>query len=221
MSALRILIADDHALIGDSLELHLKAVWPDVEVKKVLDFGQAETIAHGAEPLDLILLDLHMPGMDGLAGLARMRALRPAARVAVVSGEATLETARAVMDAGADGFIPKTAGAGVIVHAAQRMLAGEKFQAPEIYLRPAEVPEAQRSHAEGLTSLTAREIEVLRHLVNGLPNKEIGRNLGIEIVTVSLHLKNIYRKLGVANRTQAAKRGLEAGLGGALPPPSR
>lgn len=217
----RILIADDHALIGDSLELHLKVLWPDVDVTKVLDFGQAEAVARGPELLDLILLDLHMPGMDGLAGLGKVRALQPAARVAIVSGEATIEMAHAVMEAGADGFIPKTAGAGVMVHAAQRMLAGEKFQAPEIYLKPAEVPETQRLHGDGLAPLTAREIEVLRHLVDGLPNKEIARHLGIEIVTVSLHLKNIYRKLGVANRTQAAKRGLEAGLGGTLPPPSR
>ena len=209
---LRILIADDHALIGDSLELHLKTHWPGIDVKKVLDFNQAEALARGSEKFDLVLLDLRMPGMDGLDGVARMRALQPGARIAVVSAEATVETAQAVMDAGADGFVPKTAGAGVIVYATQRMLAGEKFHAPDIYFRPADA--APKPLSDGLAALTAREREVLGHLAEGLPNKEIGRKLGIEIVTVSLHLKNIYRKLGVANRTQAAKRGLEAKLGG-------
>jgi len=209
---LRILIADDHALIGDSLELHLKTLGPDVDVKKVLDFNQAEALARGPEPFDLVLLDLRMPGMEGAASLKAMRALQPGARIGVVSAEATLETARAVMEAGADGFVPKTAGAGVIVYAAQRMLAGDKFHAPEIYFRPA--GGAQKPLADGLAALTAREKEVLQHLVDGQPNKEIARKLGIEIVTVSLHLKNIYRKLGVVNRTQAAKRGLEAKLNG-------
>src|SRR5215469_17951960 len=137
---LQILIADDHALIGDSLEIQLRTLWPDAEVRKTFDFGQAEAAARGAEAFDLILLDLQMPGMDGVAGLQKMRRLQPHARVAIVSSEATVATARAVMAAGADGFIPKTAGAGIVLYAAQRMLRGEKYEAPEIYLRPRDEP---------------------------------------------------------------------------------
>jgi DNA-binding NarL/FixJ family response regulator len=212
-SAIRLLIADDHVLLTDMLEAHLKKLGPDVEIAKAINLSETLAFAGGAAAFDLVILDLRMPGMNGLAGLKAVRQQFPGAPVAVMSGEATAENAKNAYDAGAIGFIPKTIGGRAMLNAVHLMLSGERYfpvglgeAAPG-----AGKPAAAGAVSGGIAALTARERDVLRLLLSGAPNGDIGRQLGIETVTVALHLRNVYRKLGVESRTQAVKLCMESG----------
>jgi two-component system, NarL family, nitrate/nitrite response regulator NarL len=204
---LRILIVDDHTLIADMLELFLGQLDQAVRVFKATSMPQALALARAAGGLDLAVLDLHMPDMDGLAGLRHLRAEYPDLPIAIMSGDATAEAASNAMAAGANGFIPKTIGGPAILRALRQILAGERYTLTEQNTAPR--PSADATADLGLSP---RERDVLAQLTEGLPNKEIARRLGIEVVTVALHLTHIYRKLGVNGRTQAVRRALELHL---------
>ncbi|HUN51356.1 MAG TPA: response regulator transcription factor [Candidatus Sulfotelmatobacter sp.] len=211
-SAIRLLIADDHVLLTDMLEAHLKKLGPEVQIEKAINLAETLTFANGEASFDLVILDLRMPGMNGLAGMKAVRKHFPGIPIAVMSGEATAENAKNAYDAGAIGFIPKTIGGRAMLNAVQLMLSGERYFPVGLSdAAAAGRPVAAGAALQGIAALTARERDVLRLLVSGSPNGEIGRKLGIETVTVALHLRNIYRKLGVESRTQAVKLCMESG----------
>lgn len=200
---MRLLIADDHDLLRDALRSHMERAAPGTEV---LGVGSVEaalcTLAARAD-IDVLLLDLRMPGMNGLDGLSRIRAAHPDVKVALMSGEAGPGDVRAALARGALGFLPKTMPGSEMVEAVRRIASGETF-----------VPEGHA--AEGPKEpgdLTRREREVLDFLLQGLSNKEIARRLELEEVTVKLHVRGLCRKLNAKNRTQAAMRAVELGLG--------
>jgi two-component system, NarL family, nitrate/nitrite response regulator NarL len=212
-SAIRLLIADDHVLLTDMLEAHLRKLGPEVQIEKAVNLSETLVFASDTAKFDLVILDLRMPGMNGLAGLKAVRQQFPNTPIAVMSGEVTAENAKNAYDAGAIGFIPKTIGGRAMLNAVQLMLSGERYfpvglgeAAPS-----APKPSASGSAPLGIAALTARERDVLRLLMSGAANGEIGRQLGIETVTVALHLRNVYRKLGVESRTQAVKLCMESG----------
>lgn len=204
---MRILIADDHDLLRDTLVIYLQseggietATAPDLpSVVKILDEGT---------PFDLVLLDFSMPGMNGLEGMKRVMAMPGRHRVALISGTANRETAEDALAAGAAGFLPKTLSARSLVNAVRFMSMGEQYAPLEF----------MRAHAEDgsdhplARQLSRRELEVLEGLTHGKSNKEIARDLDIREPTVKLHVKTLYRKIGAANRTQAAMIAKEAGL---------
>lgn len=205
---LRILIVDDHTLVTDMLELFLGQLPQPVRVFKATSMLQALAMVRTTDRLDLALLDLRMPDMDGLAGLRHLRTEYPDLPVAIMSGDASAETVGEALAAGASGFIPKTIGGPAILEALRLVLAGERYV-------PADLPAASPPDEASLKrdhGLSRREREVLAHLVDGRSNKEIARELGIEVVTVTLHLSHIYRKLKVNGRTQAVRRALELRL---------
>jgi len=212
-SAIRLLIADDHVLLTDMLESHLKKLGPDVQIEKATTLAETLAFAGGGNAFELVILDLRMPGMNGLAGLKAVRQQFPGTPISVMSGEATAENARNAYDAGAVGFIPKTIGGRAMLNAVQLMLSGERYFPVGLgEVKPVSgKPTGLGTPARGIASLTARERDVLRLLVSGAPNGVIGRELGIETVTVALHLRNVYRKLGVESRTQAVKLCMESG----------
>ncbi|MGV3694670.1 MAG: response regulator [Paracoccus marcusii] len=193
---MKILLADDHDLIRETLVLYLGAQI-DAQVVEVGDVAGAErAIAQAGDvPFDLALLDYDMPGMDGLAGLAVIRGLMDPRPVAILSGTASRSVARDAMAAGARGFLPKTMNARSLAAAVTFIASGEIF-VPYGYLE-------QDDHAP-VGELTARETQVLRGLTEGRSNKDIGRLLGLQEVTVKLHVKTLCRKLDARNRTQAA-----------------
>lgn len=199
---MRLLIADDHDLVRDALASHISRAIPDAQVVGAGSVDQALTILDGADGVDLVLLDLRMPGMNGLDGLARLRSAHPAVKVALMSGEASAGDVRAAMARGAVGFLPKTLPGAAVADAVRQMVAGESFM-PEGAVGPAE-PEGG--------GFTRREREVLDFLLKGLSNKEIARLLELEEVTVKLHVRGLCRKLDAKNRTQAAMRAVELGL---------
>lgn len=207
---MRILLADDHDLIRDTIEEFLKRLDKDIHVLHAATLPQALDLLSKADPLDLVLLDLRMPGMNGLAGLKSVQAMT-GVPVVILSGETNPDTIRNALQAGAAGFLPKTMRGTAMLNALRLILAGERY-VPDILVagQPAHAEESPGS-GPSPRSLTPREREVMGLLVQGLSNKEIGHRLGIEVVTVALHLRSIYRKLGVSSRTQAVRMAMEQG----------
>jgi len=208
---MRILLADDHDLIRDTIEEFLKRLGKDLHVLHAATLSQALDLIRKTESLDLVLLDLRMPGMNGLAGMKSVQAARAGVPIVILSGETNPDTIRNALQAGAAGFLPKTMRGTAMLNALRLILAGERY-VPDILVtgQPASA-EDSASAGSAPASLTQREREVVGLLVQGLSNKEIGHRLGIEVVTVALHLRSIYRKLGVTSRTQAVRLAMEQG----------
>ncbi|MGH1578562.1 LuxR C-terminal-related transcriptional regulator [Planktotalea sp.] len=203
---MRVLIADDHDLLRDTLVLYLEAQG-DIKTSSAPDLAIAHKLIAEEQRFDLILLDLNMPGMNGLSGLKQTLDMNGGQRVALLSGEATKDIAEQALEAGAAGFVPKTLPAKSMINAVKFMAMGEQY-APIDFMTAAE-EETAHPLAD---KLTARELQVLKGLTEGKSNKEIARDLDITEPTVKLHMKTLYRKLGTANRTQAALTAREAGL---------
>lgn len=207
---MRIVLADDHDLVRDTIEEFLKRLDKDIEVQHAATLPQALELIRSSPGLDIVLLDLRMPGMNGLAGLKSAHEACPGVPIVILSGETGADTIRGALQAGAAGFLPKTMRGSAMLNALRLILAGERY-VPDILLSESAGAEAASAVADGMPSLTQREREVMGLLVQGHPNKEIGRRLNIEVVTVALHLRSIYKKLGVASRTQAVRMALERG----------
>jgi two-component system nitrate/nitrite response regulator NarL len=203
---MRVLIADDHELLRDTLVMYLESQG-GIETASVGTFDDACKRIEFDEPFDLVLLDYNMPGMNGLAGLRIAIAMGGGQRVALISGEATRQIAEDALEAGAAGFVPKSLPAKSFINAVKFMAMGEQYAPIDFMTAVDEV--TANPLAE---NLTARELQVLKGLTEGKSNKEIARDLDIQEPTVKLHVKTLYRKIGAANRTQAAIIAREAGL---------
>jgi DNA-binding NarL/FixJ family response regulator len=211
---MRVLLADDHDLVRDGIRAYLEARLPAIVVVTASDFQGALALAAVVPEIDLVMLDLRMPGMDGAAGVERMRAMLPEVPLAILSGYPCLPELAGVLARLRVSFLPKTLSGEALVSMLIEVMGGE------IFPPPANPPAAGNGEPVGgdaepgadARPLTRREREVLSHLSLGLSNKEIARRLTIEEVTVRLHLRGIFRKLGVHNRTQAVRQALDRGL---------
>jgi two-component system nitrate/nitrite response regulator NarL len=203
---MRVLIADDHDLVRDMLVMLLQSLG-DIETSTAADFTQACTLIDNEARYDLIMLDLNMPGMNGLSGLRHALKMHGGQRVALLSGTATREIAQQALEEGAAGFVPKTLPAKSMINAVKFMVMGEQF-VPFDFLSSQDAPEAHPL----ADRLTPRELQMLKGLTEGKSNKEIARDLDISEPTVKLHMKTLYRKLDASNRTQAAMIAHEAKL---------
>lgn len=211
--ALRILLADDHRLVRENLSAFLEMMEKDVRVFEAGNFKEAEAIASRQPDLDVIILDLMMPGMNGLTGISIMRGLRPDVPLAILSGSTRQEDIRGALDMGAKGFIPKTIGGQALLSVLRLILSGDTY-IPPIALSGEREGTGQGPGGSGhgpIDSLTAREKEVLNQLIEGSTNKYIANALGIKEVTVKVHLQNVFRKLEVSNRTEAVSKVLGKG----------
>jgi len=159
-------------------------------------------------PFDLVMLDYNMPGMQGLTGLKTALAYNGGQKVALMSGIATKSVAEDALAEGAAGFVPKTLSAKSLVNAVRFMAMGEQY-APIDFMTQEEEAAAPNPLAE---KLSRRELQVLEGLSKGKSNKEIARDLDLQEPTIKLHVKTLYRKIGAANRTQAALLAKEQGL---------
>ncbi len=162
--------------------------------------------AGGARPYDLFILDMRMPGMNGLTGLRRMLDVSCGAPVAIISGTLSPAEARAVMQEGAAGFLPKTMPLAELTDALEILAAGGRY-IPK-FLMVGKETESVAPRAEkisGFGNLTAREHDVLMELIQGWSNKRIAEHLGIAEITVKSHLMHLFRKIGAKNRTDAVR----------------
>ena len=204
---MRLLIADDHDLVRETISAFLDRE-PDFTCETAESFDGAAQRIRRTGRFDLVLLDYGMPGMNGLEGLTKASALNGPRTVAIISGVAPRQVAREALEAGAAGFVPKTASARTLLTAVRFMLAGEQY-APIEFL--AASPDDGPSHPIA-SSLTRREAQVLDALCRGLSNKAIAQELDLREVTVKLHVKTLCRKLGARNRTHAVVLAKDTGL---------
>jgi len=206
---MRILIADDHPLYREAVVTQVRRLYPEATVDEAASLDEARVLAEtpGAN-YTLFLLDYYMPGMSE-AALAQLATQFSKVPIALVSGSADANDVRAVIKAGAKGFVPKTANSDHFAHAIQLLLAGGTSVPTDILMGAG--PEAEKS-APWLSQLTPRELDVLRHAARGLSNKEIGRELNLAEVTVKLHLRSIFRKIGARSRAEAAVIATRAGI---------
>ncbi len=219
---MKLLLADDHTLFRDMLVEYVNRAEPTAKVTLAKDFHQALQILEKDSQYDLILLDLRMPGMNGMNGFKEMHIKYPALRVALMSGTAETHEVEQAVDSGAIAYFPKTMSAKAMMRAIELVLTGEKFvpidsQTNKLMASFLADPEQKNSKfpnpaAVEQYKLTSREYEVLQHIAKGDTNKDIATDLGVKIVTVKLHMRNICKKLGVKNRTQAALKARDLGM---------
>ena len=208
-TGMKILVADDHPLYREAVRVQIERLFDQVSVFEVPSLEEASALASGPEaPFDLFLIDFHMPGMS-LAALSQLTASHANVPIAVISGTADAGDVRATIQAGARGFIPKTASGNHFAHAIELLLAGGSSVPADLMLAlDAAEKEAIKSDLAGrpswLAVLTARELDVLKAVTRGLSNKEVGRELGLAEVTIKLHLRSIFRKMGARSRSDAA-----------------
>jgi DNA-binding NarL/FixJ family response regulator len=209
---MRVLIADDHPLVRDALARTVRELDAAADVQQAGEFDALMQLAL-AGPADLALLDLNMPGMNGVAGLRRLRDMLPTLPVVVASGQDDATTIRAVLAAGAAGFIPKSERTEVLLNALRLVLGGGVYVPPRSLEEAAVVEPAAQAAA---AALTPRQRDVLRALSRGQPNKLIARELGLTEGTVKIHIAAILRALQARNRTEAVVRARELGLDSGL-----
>ena len=201
---MRILIADDHDLVRDTLGEYLKKEG-GADVVSASSLNEALNICDNDSAFDLLVLDYNMPGMDGLSGLNKAMEKAQGTPVAILSGNAPHSVAQEAIDRGAIGYLPKTMTAQSLVHAVRFMMAGETFF-------PVSHIVSQKQDNPVSKQLSKREVEVLNGLCQGQSNKEIAKELGLQEVTIKLHVRTLCRKLEAKNRTHAAMIAKEAGL---------
>lgn len=214
---MRAVIADDHPLYREAVGLRLRRQLSDVKIVEVGGLDELMALADSEEkPVDLILLDLRMPGMKGGQTVEEVIAAFPDAAVVLVSGAASFEDITRAIDAGARGYMPKTLSSKLFAGAISIVLTGGTFLPAETLQMNSShvprVPPVHPDHSALADGLTRRQRQVLVQLAAGATNKEIGRNLDIAEVTVKLHIGHILRKINARNRAEAASIATRAGL---------
>jgi DNA-binding NarL/FixJ family response regulator len=198
----RLLIADDHPLFRGALREAVSGLFEQVEITEAGSFEEVSGVLERGSDVDLILLDLSMPGVRGFSGLMYLRAQYPSVPVVIVSAIDEPAVIGRCLDFGASGFIPKTLGVESIRAAVAGVLGGGVWTPPNIELDRGEDAEAAVL-IRRLATLTPQQVRVLMMLSEGLLNKQIAYELGVSEATVKAHVSAILQKLGVESRTQA------------------
>jgi DNA-binding NarL/FixJ family response regulator len=200
---IKILVVDDHALVREGLCQVLKGLDEDVEVLQAPDCTQAFELADLHPDFDLVLLDFHLPDMNGLEALSVLGKSHPELPVVILSGSYNLQIVRKVMKSGAAGFIAKSGVSTELLSALKLVLAGEVYTPTELLLSMAPQPLGQPNDELPSLPLTTRQEEVLQLLMDGLANKEISRVLNLSAETTKNHVTAVLRHFRVKTRVQA------------------
>ena len=208
----RLVIADDHPLFRGALREAVSGLFGRAAIGEAGTFEEITELLERGGEIDLILLDLSMPGVRGFSGLMYLRAQYPSLPIVVVSANDDPAVIRRCMEFGASGFIPKTLGVDALRQAVGQVLKGEVWTPPDVDLQRDSDAESAAVIAR-LSTLTPQQVRVLMMLSGGLLNKQIAYELGVSEATVKAHVSAILQKLGVESRTQAviAAGKIEAG----------
>ncbi len=215
---MKILLADDHVLFREGLKLILRKFDQDIDLIEVDTYEEAARVADSSATLDLILLDLKMPGVEGMDGLLDIRKRAGDTPVVIISGAYSQPDIARAFRCGAAGFIPKTLGSRAMYSAINLVLSGERYVPSIAFIQDEPEPEAdstpseQKGMVDPFTTLTPREHDVLELLIQGMSNRQIAEELRLREVSVRARLTGVFRKLGVANRTQAASLAIRKGF---------
>ena len=211
---IRVLLADDHNLVRAGVRRILEAQ-PGVAVVGEVADGAAALDALARTAVDVLVLDLTMPGLDGFAVLRRARALVPALKVLVLSMHADAEFVSRAVREGADGYLLKDSAVTDLVAAIQAVREGRAYHSPQVQRQLTDLLRGGTPDAGGIASLTEREREVLRRIAEGSSTKEIAASLDISARTVETHRANLMRKLDVRSVAQLVRLAIREGLIGA------
>ncbi len=198
----RLVIADDHPLFRGALRQAVAGVMPSAAIDEAGTFAELTALMERDADIDLVLLDLSMPGISGFSGLIYLRAQFPAIPVVIVSASDDVGTIRRSLDFGASGFIPKRFGVETLGEALLKVMAGDVWIPADTDLAAAADPEMTRLR-DRLVTLTPQQVRVLMMLSEGLLNKQIAYELSVSEATIKAHVSAILQKLGVESRTQA------------------
>jgi DNA-binding NarL/FixJ family response regulator len=211
------IVADDHPMVRDALALALRAAFPKAEVALAGTLDEAGGAIAARPDVDLVILDLDMPGMQGLAGVSALRANYPSAPLVIVSATRNAAAMRQVVEMGAAGFIPKSAPMEEIIASVRAVMRGE------IVLPPNAGDALSSTDADLATRaarMTPQQHRVFALMAEGKPNKIIAYDMQIGEATVKAHVTEILRKMGVHSRTQAIVLAQRLALDPAAPPPA-
>ncbi len=197
----RIIIADDHPLFRNALCQAVKQVVRDASITECDSIGSLETLLTGMSDIDLILLDLRMPGANGFSGLVLIRREYPDIPVVVISASDEPLIMQRAIEYGASGFIPKSSDLGQIATALETVMGGSLWLPAPVHQQTTSLEEHE--FAQRLKTLTPQQLRVFMMLTKGLLNKQIAGEVNVSEATVRTHMTAIFRKLGVRNRTQA------------------
>jgi two-component system, NarL family, response regulator LiaR len=204
---IRALLAEDHTMVRQGTRMYLEAMGVEI-VGEATTGVEAVQLARELQP-DIVVMDIHMPELTGVEATRRIRHENSEIRVLVLTAYDDPAYVHALLEAGADGFVLKTAELSTLYQALCEVAGGHSAFDAETLAKAAQHKQSTSSLVEGLTE---RELNVLTYAARGLTNKQIGKELFISDRTVQGHLQNIYQKLGVATRTEAVTVGLARGF---------
>ena len=210
---MKILMIDDHALFRDGLMLVLEGLNTDLETFEAGSYESAKDIMDEHSDLDLILLDLGLPGISYLDALLAIRQQIPDTLIVVLSGTEDQHTVEQALQNGARGYIPKSSPAKIMLNALQLIVAGGTYVPPQILQNRNMNPGAQPINDKHVNhKLTPRQNDVLHELAKGKSNKDIGRELDLTESTVRAHVAAILKSFSASNRTQAVQYATQKGF---------
>jgi DNA-binding NarL/FixJ family response regulator len=199
----RILIADDHPLFRGALEQVIRLRYPDTELQLAANVAELQTLADHHSAIDLLLLDLHMPGALGFSALSWFVGQYPQTPVIMISANSHPDTVRRAIDHGAVGFLSKSTEINTMETCVEQALQGERDLHPGLDISNVGASLRALDVADALAALTPQQFRVASMLVEGLLNKQIAYELNVKEATIKAHMTEIFRKLGVHSRTQA------------------
>jgi DNA-binding NarL/FixJ family response regulator len=211
---MKILVVDDHPIYRKGLVALLDQMEPDAVLLQANDAAQALVVIAEHDDLDVVILDLLIPGMDGLRAIAEFGQIRPELPVIILSSSENPADVRSALANGALGYVPKSAAEHTLLSAIRVVLNGDVYVPPFVMVETASTQSGALKTAarSDRPVLTDRQIEVLQRISAGQLNKIIAAELGLSEKTVKSHITAIFKALNVMNRSQAAAAGREAGL---------
>ncbi len=202
---MNIILIDDHALFRTGIEAILKNLEPKTVIKNYSDCNSAIQSESNPDQINLILLDYNIPGSEVKSNIEKTRSNFETAKIVIVSGEDDPNKIIIAIDHGVSGFIPKSSAPEVLIAALKLVLAGGVYLPSEVLRHQGSISTNAQAQEENnpLENLTARQYEVLIHVIDGKNNKTIAREMDLSLGTIKAHLSAAYTSLGVSNRTEA------------------